>query len=148
VEEGSFCNAEDNRIQKTTLRFRTEEMMVVSCSFEPGSMMCTNCVSRGKHSVLNGADGGPVVFIGTDQHFPAVLPSLDQGSCMNVIRVEDGGLRDIAWTVIDILSGITLPPRSTVLIGSASSIAAKGIHPMEKIWHGVSGSYVRSWGTG
>ncbi len=92
VEEGTFCNPEDNRIQKTTIRFRTEEMMVVSCSFELGSMMCSNCESRGKHSVLNGADGGPVVFIGTDQHFPAVLPSLDQGSCMNVVRVEDGGL--------------------------------------------------------
>jgi hypothetical protein len=29
--------------------------------------------------------------------------------------------------MIDILSGINLPPWSTVLIGSASSIAAKGI---------------------
>jgi hypothetical protein len=69
----------------------------------------------------------PAVFIGTDQHFPAVLPSLDEGSCMSIVRVEDGGIRNIAWTIIDILSGISLPPRSTVLIGSASSISAKGI---------------------
>ncbi len=67
------------------------------------------------------------MFIATDQHFPAILPSLDLGSCISIVRVEDGGLRDIAWTMIDILSGINLPPRSTVLIGSASSIAAKGI---------------------
>jgi hypothetical protein len=127
VEEGGFCNAGDKRILKTTLRFRLDKMMVVSCSFEPGSMMCTNYENRGKHSVLNSYDGGPVVFIATDQHFPAVLPSLDLGSCISIVRVEDGGLRDIAWTMIDILSGINLPPRSTVLIGSASSIAAKGI---------------------
>ncbi len=117
----------DKRITKTILRFRMDEMMVVSCSFEPGSMMYTNCENRGKHSVLNSYDGGPVVFIGTDQHFPAVLPSLDLGSCISIVRVEDGGLRDIAWNIIDLLSGINLPPRSTILIGSSSSIAAKGI---------------------
>ncbi len=127
VEEGGFCSAGDKRIRKTVLRFRMDEMMVVSCSFDSGSMMCTNCENRGKHSVLNSYDGGPVVFIGTDQHFPAVLPSLDLGSCMSIVRVEDGGLRDIAWTIIDLLSGINLPPRSTILIGSSSSIAAKGI---------------------
>jgi hypothetical protein len=76
VEEGDFCNAGDKRILKTTLRFRLDEMMVVSCSFEPGSMMCTNCENRGKHSALNSYDGGPVVFIGTDQHFPATRPAL------------------------------------------------------------------------
>jgi hypothetical protein len=43
------------------------------------------------------------------------------------VRVEDGGLRDIAWTIIDLLSGINLPTRSTILIGSSSSIAAKGV---------------------
>jgi hypothetical protein len=127
VEEGGFCSAGDKRIQKTVLRFRVDEMMLVSCSFDPGSMMCTNCENRGKHSVLNSYDGGHVVFIGTDQHFPAVLLSLDLGSCMSIVRVEDGGLRDIAWTIIDLLSGINLPPRSTILIGSSSSIAAKGV---------------------
>jgi len=91
VEEGGFCNAGDRRILKTTIRCRADEMMVVSCSFEPGSMMCTNCEHRGKHSVLNSIEGGPVVFIGTDQHFPAVLPSLDEGSCMSIVRVEASG---------------------------------------------------------
>ncbi len=127
VEQGGFCYARDRRILKTTIRYRADEMMVVSCSFEPGSMTCTNCEQRGKHSVVNSIEGGPVVFIGTDQHFPAVLPSLDEGSCMSIVRVEDGGIRDIAWMIIDILSGISLPPRSTVLIGSASRISAKGI---------------------
>ena len=71
VEEGGFCNAGDRRILKTTIRYRADEMMVVSCSFEPGSMMCTNCEHRGKHSVLKSIEGGPVVFIGTDQHCQA-----------------------------------------------------------------------------
>jgi hypothetical protein len=147
VEEGGFCSAGDKRITKTILRLRMDEMMVVSCSFEPGSMMCTNCENRGKHSVLNSYDGGPVVFIGMDQHFPAVLPSLDLGSCISIVRVEDGGLRNIAWTIIGLLSGINLPPRSTILIGSSSSIAAKGIQTCirvirEKLGDGVSVSAV------
>ncbi len=36
-------------------------------------------------------------------------------------------LRDITLAVIDILSGTTLPARSTVLIGSVSSLATKGV---------------------
>ncbi len=126
IQANSVSPEDDKRVLKTILRFRLDEMLVVSCSFEPGSMMCSNCENRGKHSVLNSYAGGPVVFIGTDKHFPAVLPSLDLGSCVSIVR-EDGGLRDIAWTIIDILSGINLPPRSTILIGSSSSIAAKGI---------------------
>ncbi len=52
-------------------------MMTVSCSFEPTDMTCSNCLERGRHSVQNRKDDGPVVFVGTDQNFPAVLPSLD-----------------------------------------------------------------------
>jgi hypothetical protein len=90
VEEGGFCNANDSRVKKTTMRYRMDEMMTVSCSFEPSDMICSNCPERGRHSVLNRENGGPVVFIGTDQNFPAVLPSLDHGSCISIIRVEDG----------------------------------------------------------
>jgi len=90
-------------------------------------MTCSNCLERGRHSVLNARDGGPVVFIGTDQHYPAVLPSLDQDNCISIVRVEDGNLREIIWAVIDILSGLTLPAKSTILIGSVSHIAAKGV---------------------
>ncbi len=43
------------------------------------------------------------------------------------MRVEDGTLREITWAVIDILSGLSLPAKSTILIGSVSHIAAKGV---------------------
>jgi len=127
VEEGSFCNPNDTRLKKAVLRYRMDDCMTVSMSFDPASMICSNCKERGRHSVLNARDGGPVVFVGTDQHFPAVLPSLDQDSCISIIRVEDGNLREITWAVIDILSGLALPARSTILIGSVSHIAAKGV---------------------
>jgi hypothetical protein len=51
--------------------------MTVSMSFDPSDIIYSNCQERGRHKVLTANDGGPVVFIGTDQHFPAVLPSLD-----------------------------------------------------------------------
>jgi hypothetical protein len=68
-----------------------------------------------------------LVFRGTDQHFPAVLPNLDQDSCVNIVRVEGGNLREIAWALIDILSIVPLPAKSMILIGSVSHIAAKGV---------------------
>jgi hypothetical protein len=60
VEEGGFCNSSDMRIKKTIMRYRTDDIMTVSCSFEPATMICSNCQKRGKHSVLNSRDGGPV----------------------------------------------------------------------------------------
>ncbi len=57
----------------------------------------------------------------------SLLPSLDQGSCIATIRVEDGSLRDIIWAVIDILTGIKLPDKTTVLLCSVSSLAARSI---------------------
>jgi hypothetical protein len=127
VDEGSFCNPNDTRLKKAVLRFRMDDCMTVSMSFDPATMICSNCLETGRHSVLNARDGGPVVFVGTDQHFPAVLPSLDQDSCLSIVRVEDGNLREITWAIIDILSGLALPARSTILIGSVSHIAAKGV---------------------
>jgi hypothetical protein len=127
VEEGSMCNPNDTRIKKAVLRFRMDNCMTVCMSFNLADMICSNCSERGRHSVLNSSDGGPIVFVGTDQHFPAVLPSLDKDSCINIVRVEDGTLREITWAVIDILSGLRLPAKSTVLIGSVSHIAAKGV---------------------
>ena len=127
VEEGGLCNPSDLRIKKTVMRYRTDDIMTVSCSFEPATMICSNCQERGKHSVLNSRDGGPVVFLGTDQNFPAVLPSLDHDNCMSIIRVEDGTIREITWAVIDILKGIRLPNKTTILLGSVSSLAARGV---------------------
>jgi hypothetical protein len=127
VEEGTMCNPNDTRIKKAVMRFRMDDCMTVSMSFNPADMICSNCAERGRHSVLNSSDGGPVVFVGTDQHFPAVLPSLDKESCISIVRVEDGSLREITWAVIDILSGLSLPAKSTILIGSVSHIAAKGV---------------------
>jgi hypothetical protein len=127
VEEGGFCNAADLRIKKTIMRYRTDDMMTVSCSFEPATMMCSHCQERGKHSVLNSRDGGPVVFLGTDQNFPAVLTSLDQENCMSIIRVEDGSIREITWAVTDILKRMRLPDKTTILLGSVSSLFATGV---------------------
>ncbi len=93
-----------------------DDCMTVSMSFDPADMICSNCLERGRHSVLNSSDGGPVVFVGIDQHCPAVLPSLDKDSYISIVRVEDGTLREITWAITDILSGLALPAKSTILI--------------------------------
>jgi hypothetical protein len=64
---------------------------------------------------------------GSDQHFSAVLLNFDQDSCVNIVRLEGCNFREIAWALIDILSGVPLPSKSTILIGSVSHIASKGV---------------------
>jgi hypothetical protein len=46
---------------------------------------------------------------------------------MSIIRVEDGSIREITWAVIDILKGIRMPDKTTILLGSVSSLSAKGV---------------------
>ncbi len=46
---------------------------------------------------------------------------------MSIIRVEDGTMREFTWAVIDILSSIRPPDKTTILLGSMSSLAARGI---------------------
>jgi hypothetical protein len=69
-----------------------------------------------------GRGGGPVVFLRSDQNFPAVLPSLDEDSW-----VEDGTIREITWAIIDILKGIRLSDRTTILLSSVTSLFARDV---------------------
>jgi len=52
IKEGSFISKEDGRIRNTYLRHRSDNMMNISCSFDPFSMVCKLCTARGPHSVL------------------------------------------------------------------------------------------------
>ena len=71
-------------------------------------------------------DGLPVVFLLTDQNFPAVLPA-GGGGCTVVVRVEDGSLNELEKVFSDRLRAFlrpygTLTPGSVVLVGSLSHL--------------------------
>jgi hypothetical protein len=70
-------------------------------------------------------DGEPVVV--TDQNFPAVLFSADRGQCISIVRVEDRSIRDIGFSIADLLDGRQLPRGSTILVGSVSDLGWQGL---------------------
>ena len=99
--------------------------MNISTSFNPQNLRCDVCTTG--HSLLE-RDGNPVpiCFVASDQCFPACLPAGTGGRCCAIIRVEDGGLREIMTATRTILGGKKLPVGSTILLCSASHLSRVG----------------------
>jgi hypothetical protein len=93
-------------------------------------LRCLAC--RSPHSIAEGLGAGRAqVFVVSDQAFPAALPT-DDGSCLVVVRVEDGALSELTSVFCDIFAGSvapagSLPPGSVVLLGSLSHLSMRGI---------------------
>ncbi len=126
-KEAGFTLSGDRRVLQAKMRYRMDRGMCISASFDPSNMICTGCKSRGAHSVIGSETGEPVVLIVTDQNFPAVLYSADEGQCIGIVRLEDGSIRDIGFLVGDMLDGLTLPRGSTILVGSVSDLGRQGL---------------------
>ena len=58
VSVGSFANGGDNRSTLCHFCSRVDRKQNLSFSFDPRSLMCSNCPSRGGHGVLWGGRGG------------------------------------------------------------------------------------------
>jgi hypothetical protein len=77
------------------------------------------------------AGGSPIVFILSDQNFPAMLPA-SGGNCAVIFRVEDGLLSDLEGVFLDRVRALlrphgSLPAGSLVLVGSLSHLRARGL---------------------
>ena len=94
-------------------------------SFDPDSLMCVTC-AMGKHPALKSDAGGRIVLVGTDQCFPACSPSGDGGESMRIVRVEDGTLQDIMYTLADVVGSNKLEDGSVILLGSTSYLGEVG----------------------
>jgi len=127
--EGTFCLEGDGRVRKTVKRYREEPPMNMTLSFDPSSLICVGCTKRGPHSVAGLDDGKPIVLVACDQSFPPVLFSKDEESCIAVMRIEDGGIKEISYAVADLFAKINLPEGSVILLGSVSALAKMGTIP-------------------
>jgi hypothetical protein len=126
-KEAGFTLSGDRRVLQAKMRYRMDRGMCISSSFDPSNMMCTGCKERGAHSVVGNENGEPVVLVVTDQNFPAVMYSADEGQCIGIMRLEDGSIRDIGFLIGDMLDGLTLPRGSTILVGSVSDLGRQGL---------------------
>jgi hypothetical protein len=124
--EGGF-DAGDTRIKQTMMRYRMDTHANITASFNPADMICRGCKNRGPHSVIGGEDQHPVVLVVTDQNFPPVMFSEDEGACIGVVRVEFGSIREIGFIIGDLLDGVRLPDGSVILVSSVSDLDRQGV---------------------
>jgi len=121
---GSFREGGDNRTSLAFERHVFERKSNVTLSFDPKSMQCVLCLSRGPHDVVNCADRS--VFVLSDQSFPAVLPSTTGKDCVKIVRVENGSLWDLVNTFLDVTRGHSIPKGSLIVLSSAVHLADVG----------------------
>ena len=103
----------------------------VSSSFNTGCMECATCPV--KHPVLykeiDGVDQtnmSPQCFNISDQNFPAFLPSLGEGECVKIVRIEDASLDELVTYFLETIRGFAVPAGSVVMLHSASHLAWVG----------------------
>jgi hypothetical protein len=66
------------------------------------------------------------VFILSDQCFSPVLPATGAGECINIIRIENGTVNELACLLVDVLTGTQLKVGSLILLHSVSHLSAVG----------------------
>jgi hypothetical protein len=126
-KEAGFNIAGERRLEKVVWRHRLDVGQNITLSFNPASMTCSGCKKRGVHSVVGREDGKPVVLVASDQNFPPVLFSEDEGPCIGIMRMEFGTVKELGFAIGDMLHGISLPAGSITLVGSTSDLGKQGI---------------------
>jgi len=71
---------------------------------------------------------GRQTFVLMDQNFPTALPSDGRGlKCLKIVRIEGGGLNELADMFIEMTRSWVLPAGCLVLLGSQSHLSAVGL---------------------
>jgi hypothetical protein len=125
---GTFYNKGDFRVNTCTVRSIFTADQNISYSFDPENFVCVSCTGSNAHVVAGSGtvQNDRAVFVLSDQCFPAALPS-KTGKCIPVMRIEYGGLMELARSFIDLMAGSSLPVGSVVIVSSASQLADIGV---------------------
>jgi hypothetical protein len=116
---GNFYSAQDQRLNKACFKSFFNKKQNVTFSFNPDTLECNSCGNT--HSIL---DVNSSVYILSDQCFPAVLPAAGDGGCINIIRIENGSLMELARLFVDLMIGVQVRVGSLILLSSVSNLAA------------------------
>ena len=100
----------------------------VSMSLDPATLSCLSCPRE--HSVL--MSNKPVCICVTDQNFVSSLSGTQ--SCISVIRLESGGLLELADLVIEIFDTKPFSPGSVICVGPASHLHRVGLTLYAQKW--------------
>ena len=131
TDVGSFYNSGDNRANAVKLGCEVSGNVTKSVSFNPSNMKCYLCKESLDHRVLvklgGRSESNRVVFVVSDQGFPATLPSKSEGDCLKIIRIENGTLEELKRLFLSTVSGHWIPPGSVLLVGSLSELVSIGL---------------------
>jgi len=134
-EFGSFKDSEIGTKDKVVYRHLSSGNRNISLSFDPNRMLCW-CKGGEGHQVLMAESDGctpeykaPPVFVVTDQHFQASIPSGDnpEEGCLYIIRVEDSTLVEGIGVWLDVVQGYSVPIGTVVVLSSLSHLAHVGV---------------------
>jgi hypothetical protein len=81
--------------------------------------------------VAGNKNGEPVILVVTDQNFPVVMYSADEGQCIGVVRLEDGSIKDIGFLVDCIKAKYYNAQKSVIFHLGPDSIA---MHSLTTQW--------------
>jgi hypothetical protein len=124
---GTFFNKNDSRIQLANVKSYFGPKQNVSFSFNPSSFICNNCTANPAHHILSGVSKDCCsVFVLSDQCFPPAVPALGAGDCINIIRIENGSVNELARLFVDVFAGAQIRVGSLILLNSVSHLAVVG----------------------
>jgi len=143
-EVGSMNDAWDDDIKKCFHGARIEQggqqvHQFLSCSFDPATMRCITCDAE--HNV--GGEGECYVL--SDQNFFATVPGAPGKKCMNVIRIENGGIMELAQIFNEIMENKPLQSGTCILLGSLSYLAYVGASIYANEWRAAVRMLNRRW---
>jgi hypothetical protein len=122
---GSFAEKGDGRSALCHFRSVIEKKQNISTSFNPKTLTCSSCPTRGEHPV--GGEGGErQCFVLSDQNFPGCVP-VESGECLKIIRIENGMLDELVNVFLDLFKGKELPAGSAVVMFSATHLMMRGL---------------------
>jgi len=129
---GQLEPEDDARASRAVTSYRYEEKVNLTCTFSFEDLNCVSCLKAHKIMFRTGTrirpeDMGPLLFILSDQHFPACLPPMVKGECVKILRIEDGGLEQLVTKLLKVVKGHVMPAGSVVQICSLSHLKAVGL---------------------
>jgi hypothetical protein len=121
----------DGRTLSGGLKFNMKNHTIISTSFK-SDWTCLGCGPHGRRPAFKtrgeaGTSGPNQAVILGDQHVPAVLPATGTEQCIRILRIENGGLIDLARELVAQLGNRRFPPGSIILIFSLTHLANVGL---------------------
>jgi hypothetical protein len=136
---GSFASIDCDYSPLPNYRHNYAAKQNISLTFALDDFSCSVCTGTARgHFVLHregykveARDLTPVVFVVSDQNFPPTLPAQCDtvgggNECIQILRVEDTALQEIAGVFLEASRGFIVPAGSVVVLSSASNLAWVG----------------------